>query len=421
MAVMRPRLAGRVPPTGARTGPLPQTARTGGPPSLMERSHRFTLLVWSAREALRRPADALLPGLALFCLVACVGAVLLLARSLEATAERVLERGPSLVVRRFSPEGWKPLPAEEALALARAVPGVRRAWTRAWGLVSGPDGPLTVVGVSPDLDPSGPGSLPFPLPSAGEAVAGPGVSRPAGHAPLVLEGAVPIAFRLREGPLPPRTGLWLHDAVLVDRRDAERLLGLPRGHASDLVVEVFHPGEEEALAPDLAAVFPWPVRITTRSEALGILKGVLAGKSGIVSVLYLPAILALVLLCAGAARDRAGTRREIGLRKAMGWTSGDLVRVHLYRALVVGVPFTVLGFAAAYAAVFVPGVRWPGSLFFGWPGNGPALTLDPTGALAVLLSTGALVLLPWLAASVWPAMSRSAADPLDLIRGEDAG
>jgi hypothetical protein len=383
------------------------------------RSGRFTMLIWSARDAMRRPADALLPGLALFCLVACAGTVLLFAHSLERTAETLLGEGPSLVVRRLSPEGWKPLPAEESLALARSVPGVRRAWTRVWGMASGPDGPLTVSGVDREAGEGLPGNLPVSLPGPGEAVPGPGLSFQGRPGPLRLRGAIPLSFRVRDERLPPEASLWLHDVVLLDRKDASRLLGLPGGYASDLVAEVFHRGEEEALAPDLAAVFPWPVRITTRSEALGIQKGALAGRSGIVAVLFIPSILALVFLCMGAARARVGGRREIGLLKAMGWTTGDLVRLHFFRALVVGFPFTVLGFVAAYAAVFSPGIQWPGSLLFGWRGPAPALTLDPSGAFLVLVETGALVLLPWLAASVWPAMGKSSADPLDLIRGRE--
>jgi hypothetical protein len=49
--------------------------------------------------------------------------------------------------------------------------------------------------------------------------------------------------------------------------DARQLLGLAPGQASDLAVHLFRREEEQAILADLAAAFPWPVRITGRSTS----------------------------------------------------------------------------------------------------------------------------------------------------------
>jgi hypothetical protein len=376
------------------------------------------MLIWAGRDAVRHPGETILAAFTLFALVACIATVLLLTHALEGTARRILEMGPSLVVRRVSPGGWVPIPAEESESIARDVPGVTRARARLWGLVSTPSGPVTAVGIGEADLQDGEEIGPVRLPGRGEAVTGPGVSAQDGDAPLVLAGARTMSFRV-SARLPAKSGMTAHDIVVLHAEDARLLLGLPEGHASDLAIDVFHPEEEEAILPDLAEAFPWPVRITTRSETVGLYAGGAARRGGIALVLAAPAILAGAFLVAGSARDRVGRKREVGLLKAMGWTTGDVVRLHLIRAVATGLPATALGLCAAYLLVLWPGASWPGALLFGWHGRPPGLHLSPSGAWLILIEVAALAFVPWLAAHLWPSIRGSAADPQELIRGGD--
>lgn len=375
-----------------------------------------SLLLWSVRDAIRHPGETLLVAFTLFALVAWIATVLLLTHALEDTASRILEKGPSLVVRRVSPGGWAPIPARESVELARTVPGVTGARIRIWGLVSSADGPVTVVGIHEEEEGGGYGITPAELPGRGQAVPGPGVSVQEQGGPLVLQGARTMAFTV-SATLPTKSGMTAHDIVILTAEDAMQILGLPEGHASDLALEVFHEEEEEAILPDLAKAFPWPVRITTRSETIGMYAGGTARRGGIALVLTVPAILAGVLLVTGSVRNRVGRQREVGLLKAMGWTTGDLVRLQLIRSLAVGLPATAMGLFLAYLLVLWPGATWPGALLFGWQGLPPGLHLNPSGAFVVLIEVGALVFVPWLAAHLWPAIRGAAADPQELIQG----
>ena len=97
--------------------------------------------------------------------------------------------------------------------------------------------------------------------------------------------------------------LLAQDVVLVHPADARRLLGLASGEAVDLAVDVFHAEEAAALRPELAAAFSWPVRITARSEAVGLYTGGLARRGGLMLIAGIPAVLALVLVVLGAVRE----------------------------------------------------------------------------------------------------------------------
>jgi hypothetical protein len=396
-----------------------------------------SLAAWAARDLRRHPAEALLSGLALFALVALTATLLLLVQAWSSTVERVLAGGPALVVRQVSAGGWQPLPVDVAMAAARGVVGVTAVAPRIWGVVSGPGGvALTVVGVDAKRAVRL-AALGLEPPVPGEAVVGPGVelegvgqesdatSDAAGggggdevavQGEIVLRGQQQRQFWVRRR-LPTGAALTLHDLVLLTAEDARGLLGLPMGAASDLALGVFHPAEEQAILADLAAAFPFPVRITTRGDAVGAAVADLSRDGGLALMLYLPALLAMALLVAAVVRGGLGAVAEIGLYKALGWSTGDLVRLHLLKSIGVGLPATLLGLSVAVLLVYWPGVTWPGALLLGWRGAAPMLTLDLGDAATVLLSVAAWVLAPWLLAALAPAIRGALADPADLLRG----
>lgn len=378
-------------------------------------SIRFSMLAWASRDLARRPGEAVLTGLALGALVAVAATILLLVEAWTSTTTTLIEKGPSLVVRHLDAGGWKPLPAAEGVAAAEEVVGVVRATPRVWGAATGPAGAVTVMGVSAEqviaLEVAG-----LAAPSPGAAVLGPGVlDEPPGDQ-LGLVGSAKVTFRV-QGVLDRSAALVLHDVVLLEISDARELLGLGPDEASDLAVEVFHEAEEEAILPDLASAFPFPVRITTRREAVGAAVASLSRDGGLGLMLLVPTLLAMGLFVATAIRIGAGSRREIGLYKSCGWTTGELVRLELTKSLAVGVPGILLGLAVAWVLVFWPGITWPGALLLGWRSTPPPLTLDAGGAVIVLLGVAAFVLAPWLLASIVPAVRSALADPGDLVRG----
>ncbi len=390
------------------------------------------LMIWAVREVLRRPLEALLTGASLAALVLVAATALLLPRALSETAAFLLKDAPSLVVRRVTAGGWAPISLAPAVEAASGVPGVIGVQPRIWGTVNGPDGPVTVWAVDDGVPP-------------GDAVVGPGINLSSGQvdgvdlggrggqsghpgetdtvadsAFLTLNGAASMTVRV-VGRWPDRASPIAHDLVMLHPDDARRLLGVQAGYASDIAVTVFHEGEAEAVCPDLAAAFPWPVRITPRTDAMGRRLTMSGRWGGIAGMALLPALLGLSLLMVASVRQTMGQRRHIGLLKALGWTTPDIVRLQLYRALVAGFPAAALGMAAAHLLVFWPGTPWLGFLLPAWESRPPSLHLNPAGSLSVLLQVTALVLIPYLTAVLWPAIRLAAVDPEGFLRDGSPG
>jgi hypothetical protein len=376
------------------------------------------ILLWAARDALRRPGEALLIALAMAALVFVAATPLLILQGLATTGDRILEDAPSLVLRRTGPAGFVPVPIPEAVAAARSVRGITEARPRTWGLVAGSEAPWTIVGVDAATA-TRLSVLGIAVPGPGEAVVGTGAAIPPGGTLSLAPagGGTNQAFRV-VGSLPEGNDLVAHDRVLLAIDDAVRLLGLPPGTATDLALDVFHDGEAAAIRPALESAMPWPVRIADRTDERKSLATALSRLEGLSSLVLAPALLGLVLLVLAGARDGAGRRKEAGLLKTMGWTTGDVVRLRLLRALVLAAPGIVAGLGAAFAVAIRPGLPSLVAPWMGWTGVGPGLVLDGAGAVTVLIGVAGAVLAPWLVATLWPILRDSTQDPAALL--EDA-
>jgi ABC-type lipoprotein release transport system permease subunit len=376
----------------------------------------YPFLAWAVRDIFRQPLEAIVLFLSLASLAAVLGTVLLLSQSLSQTAQRILKNAPSLVIRRIGESGWAPMPVQESIRLAKSVTGVIGARTRIWGTVNGPAGPVTVFGI--DQLPERAGLPPnIPLPSAGQAVLGPGVMADAKADVIKLSGMNSLVVKVA-AVLDSRTSMVAHDLVLLHPQDARKILGLAAGYASDVAVDVFHESEAEAILPDLARAYPWPVRLITRREASGIYSAGLAQRSGLAYMALVPALLALAFIVLGAYKNQSTRRYEVGLYKAFGWTTPDIFRLELLKALMIGGTAVSSGLVLAYGLVLRPGVSWPGYLLLGWKQHPPLLYLDASGALLVLLEIALLVFLPYLAATLWPVIRAATIDPQDFLAKE---
>ena len=374
------------------------------------------LVLWGAREHLTHPGAALLMAVALGALTTLLTSGLLLSQALTAATDRLLAEGPDLVLRRVDPQGWRPI-AVDAVETALAIPGVTDARARVWGTASSRGRAVTVVAWN--LAAGGFMGIPDPStpPAPGEAILGRGVGLPEDDARLALNAIGAVRVRVVDR-FPPATDLATHDLVLLHPRDARTLLGLTPGAASDLTLTVFHPEEAEALRPELVRAFPWPVQIVTREETRKHYAAAFGRRGGLAAALFLPAAAALVLLVAVIVRQQIGGRRRVGLLKALGWTSRDIVALQLSKALLVGGPAVAAGLVTAYGLVYGLSARWVGYFLLGWQQTSPFLPLEAGHAGPIFLEVAGLLLAPYLAAVLWASLTQAAADPQDLLRQE---
>ena len=248
-------------------------------------------------ELLAHPGATLLMALSMGLLTTMMATGLLLSQALTATTSRLLDQGPDLVVRRVTPDGGQPI-SSQAADLALKIPGITEARPRIWGTVPTPQAAVTVVAADRDAIARSTITAAIQAPVRGEAVAGSGVHLPQTDAHLVLHGTDTITVRITQR-FPQEADLATHDLVMLHPDDARRLLGLAPDEACDLALAVFHPDEAEALLPELARVFPWPVHIATRQETRKHYATAFGRRGGLAALLYIPAVFFLFAAATG--------------------------------------------------------------------------------------------------------------------------
>lgn len=383
----------------------------------------WPLWLWAARDLIRHPFEAILMALALISLIVVAGVPLLLSQAISVTAYRLLDNGPSMVVRRVVAGNWNPIPSEEAVHSAKSVTGVLSAEPRIWGVVTGPEKALTIMGIQKS-DVKHPEIFlrSIEKPGPGEAVIGSGVldlplSGEMGNELILINGRRKVYVKVKS-MLSGRESMLVHDMVLLHEKDARHLLELEEGFASDLAINVFHDQEINAVIPDLVKAFPWPVAITTKQETLKMYTASGDRRAGLIYVALVPSLLAMALVVSVGYRGTRSKCYEAGLLKALGWTTQDIVSFFMFKSALIAFPALAMGMAAAYVLVYWPGISWPGYLFFGWQNNPPGLYLDSTGSIRILIQLAGGVLVPYLISNLWPAIENAMADPHELLQSE---
>jgi hypothetical protein len=361
----------------------------------------YGLTAFAARRILLRPMRWLLLGLALAAVTFLTSTTVMLLFAVEATASRVIEAGPALVVSRVNTGGWAAIDERLALRIEQ-IPGVHAATPRVWGVLPGP--PSLTIMADPEL-------------ATGSALArvGTAVTPAAPGELVVLRGLDGTVRELRiESLLDRNADIVAHDIVFVPKDAALALLLMRPGAATDIAVESARDEENDALVSEIAKTVQVPVRVTTRAQMLGAYR-VQTGRTGTVAfVMLVPAILGLILLVGATASGGTTARADVGKLKLMGWSSGDVARLHVTEVGMVSLVAVGLGLSVAYAGLFLFGGSSVAGTVLGWKTELPYLLLSTEGAALSLLVIGASVLVPCLVAALVPAFRLARTDPAEL-------
>jgi len=348
--------------------------------------------------------------LAVYTLVVfLLASVMFFAYALKREAAVILGDAPEMVVQKTA-AGRHELVPLSYIERIKDIPGVAAVAARLWGYYYDPITGANYTLVVPNNPPQPPGSI-----SIGEGVA---------RARLASEGDI-IEFKAYDaailnlevkGLLSPRSALVSSDLVLVSEDDFRRLFGTPKDRATDLTLKIRNPREILTIAVKIAGILP-DTRQILRDEILRTYDAVFDWRGGLLVVILAGSLLAFIIFAWDKASGlSAEERREIGILKAIGWETSDVILMKAWEGLAVSLSAFLVGILLAYAHVFFASAKLFEPVLKGWSVLYPQFRVTPYIDTAQIAALFFLTVVPYTVATILPSWRAAIVDPDSVMR-----
>ena len=224
-----------------------------------------------------------------------------------------------------------------------------------------------------------------------------------------------LNFRIA-GTLSSQSELVSSDLILITGEDFRKLFGIDNSYVTDVTVAVNNPSEIAMVASKIRIRLP-QARPISRDEILRTYDSIFNWRGGMMIVIFSAAVLAFVIFAWDKASGlSAGERREIGILKAVGWETSDVIQLKFWEGAVVSLTAFFTGVILAYIHVF-----FTGSLVFepalkGWSNLYPNFELTPFVNIEQLTTLFFLTVVPYTVATIVPIWRAATIDPDSAMR-----
>ena len=342
-------------------------------------------------------------------LVFALASAMLYSHALRREAAVILDGAPEIVVQRLVAGRHDLIPPGYSDRIGR-VRGVQQIRNRLWGYYYDSVVKANYTFVVPAENP----------PARGTLVVGPALARERG-----LGENTGISFRsysgelfsfIVAGVLPQASELASADLVLINEADFRAFFVYPADHYTDIALSVANPAEVRNIATKLAKLLP-DARPILRDEVQRTYASLFDWREGIMLALLSAAILAFAILAWDKASGlSADEKREIGILKAIGWETGDVIKMKLWEGSLISLTAFLTGFVAAYIHVFKFGAPLLAPVMKGWAVLYPRFTLVPVVDGLQLATLFFFTVFPYLAAVLVPIWRAAVTDPDAVMR-----
>lgn len=353
--------------------------------------------------------------------IAVLASVLLLTHSLKETALAVLVDAPAIVVQRLVAGRHELVPISYSRIIEK-IPGVGRVQPRVWGYYydSLYHVNYTLLGIDR-------GQRRFAMVSGKtlttdeQCIVGQGVAG-AQHAEtgmdLLLIDSKGIGYSCEiSGTFKANSNLWTNDLIVLSNKALQGFFAMPDGLATDITVEVFNAREVAQVAQKIKRLLP-DTRPITIDEILHTYASIFNWRSGVMLTVFTSSLIAFSILVWDKATGISGEeKREIGILKAIGWDTGDVLTLKLFEGIVISVTSFLAGISLAYVHVFLLDAPLFMPVLKGWSVLFPRLHLVPYIDGYQIIVLGLLTILPYMASTVLPSWKTAITDPENAMRG----
>jgi ABC-type antimicrobial peptide transport system permease subunit len=346
-------------------------------------------------------------------LIFTLGSLMLFGSAIRREATAALEGAPEITAQAMR-MGRHELTTQPDLDKIGILRGVKQIEGRLWGyLFDSASGANYTLQVPPPTDV-------IHTVAPGESIVGEGVARlrnltPGKYLFLVSPSGKFLKTKVK-AVLPSDSALVSTDLVLLNPADFRSFYELPPDVFTDIAVKVSNPKEIATVAEKIALALP-TFRFITRGDLLRTYEAVFSWREGLLLALVVGALLAFAILAWDKASGlSAEERREIGILKAIGWETRDIIAMKLWEGGLISLTAFLAGVVFAYGHVFFFSATLIEPLLKGWATLYPRFPLAPDIDVLQIATLAFFSIVPYMAAILVPVWRTATADPDIVMR-----
>jgi lipoprotein-releasing system permease protein len=352
------------------------------------------------------------------------GSILFLTYSFKREALLILQGSPELIIQKMIAGRQELIPVSISGEIMK-IPGVARVEPHNWGYYydSLVKANYTVIASDESISKNNRlivGSLPGNNDSHAAAI-GEGISKARfvdlnGIVSLQSSRGGVMDFTVT-GIFESDSALLTSDLIVLGLSDFRKLFEIPEGMSTDLIVHVSNETEAPVIAKKIRDLFP-DTRPILRKEIIRTYDAVFGWRSGLILTLFAGALVAFIILAWDKATGlSAEEKKEIGILKAIGWETSDILEIKFWEGLTISLTSFFSGIILAYAHVYFFGASLFAPALKGWSVIYPDFRLVPFINLYQIVTLMALTVIPYIASTIIPSWKAAITDPDEIVRG----
>jgi cell division protein FtsX len=367
------------------------------------------IIDFTLSSLLRRKGKNLSLLLVYTLLVFLLASVMFFTHALRREASLILQGAPEMVVQRMAAGRHELMPEryQNAIRGIRGVSGVRG---RLWGYYYDSVTSVNYTLLVPGEDAPVPGYI-----SIGRGIERTRLSSPGDYIAFRRYDGEPMVLMVQE-ILSPSSELVSSDLIVISEQDFRKLFGMANGMFTDIVLTVRNPKEVATVAGKVQKLLP-DTRPIMKSEILRTYDTIFDWRSGIIVVILSSAVLAFIIFAWDKASGlSAEERKEIGILKAIGWETSDVLLMKFWEGATVSLTSFLAGVLLAYVHVFFTSVVLFEPVLKGWSTLYPSFKLVPFISAYQVATLFFLTVVPYTVATIVPSWRAATIDPDSVMR-----
>jgi len=212
------------------------------------------------------------------------------------------------------------------------------------------------------------------------------------------------------------TTLETNDVILLPKEVVYEIFDLNQTLATDIVVNVENIEEIETIALKIRTMFP-DCKVYTKDDLKRSYEEMFHYKGGLFLALFIVCLFSFFMIIYDKSSGlNSEEKREIGILKAVGWSTNDILKWKFYEGMIISLSAFLLGFIFSFFYVYILKAPYLKDLFLGTSSLKPDFNI-PFELNLPLVAIVFFICIPiYIAATIFPSWRASVGDTDEVLR-----